>query len=170
MHLIDVSIAGCCGALKSVLLVILFPITCPLGYCFRRSPPPKKPREEVVWLPPPPAKVIYEDRPPTKYVYEDVPAPPLPQTGLCPVYIPDSYHSLPNEGILQVDILQGPDVPIGFQDVRSIDSVQKSNGNINFTGTANQIYMPYSATALNGQQNVISDVAVGGWMPVGASR
>ena len=120
------ALPGCFGALKSVVLVLLCPITCPLGYCFRRNPPPKKqPRQEFVVIPAPPQEVIYEKPPPARTEY--IESPQLPN--LCPVFVPNTYSSLPNEGIQRFDILKHPDVPIGFQDMRFINPYEFNDHN-----------------------------------------
>jgi hypothetical protein len=177
------TVAGCCGGLKSVLLVLLCPITCPLGYCIRRKPPPKtQPKQEIVVIPAPPQEVIYEKPGPPKIVeYFENAAPAVPR--LCPVFVPNSFNSLPNEGIQRLDILQIPDVPVGFQDMRFIDphalndnyqgpiAAQLAHVNPMQIQAQNNMHGMQSIQQMqNLQSSVINNIAVGGWMPMGATR
>ena len=161
---------GVGDALKSIFLVLLCPITCPLGYCFRREAPKPKPREEVKWIPPPPPQVIYEKPPPPRIEY--VPAPP--SNNLCPVFVPNDFRSLPNEGIQRLDILPNPEIPLGFQDLRFTDLPTGKPVNGHALAPGNVISSVYAPVPINQQgfqgSTVISDVAIGGWMPTGISR
>jgi hypothetical protein len=180
-------VAGCCGALKSVLLVLLCPITCPLGYCLRRKPPAKQTRQDVVVLPAPPQEVIYEKSGPARVKYIDAPQVPY----LCPVFVPNDFKSLPNEGIQRLDILQLPEVPIGFHDMRFIDPhsldghhqgsvaaqlhhinpMQIQGQNIQGKHSFQQMQNVQSFPQMqNGNSSVSNDVAISGWMPMGSTR
>jgi hypothetical protein len=144
----------------------------------RREAPKSKPREEIKYITPPP-EIIYEKPPPPRIEYI-----PEPAISLCPVFVPNHFQSLPNEGIQRLDILANPEIPIGFQDLRFADltSEKPANNRLDPLATEHMIspgYAPFNyqnaPVSINQQQlgmqrtNVFSDFAVGGWMPVVAS-
>jgi hypothetical protein len=135
-------------------------------------------------IPAPPQEVIYEKPVPARVEYLESHAP-----NLCPVFIPNSYSSLPNEGIQRLDILQVPDVPVGFQDMRFIDphslnghhegsiaaQLPRSNpmqiqGMQSFPQVHNVQGMQSFPQMQNSQSSVSNDIAISGWMPMGPTR
>jgi hypothetical protein len=137
-------------------------------------------------IPAPPQEVIYDKPAPARVKYIETHVPHL-----CPVFVPVSYSSLPNEGIQRVDILQVPDVPIGFQDMRYIDqhalsghhqgpittqlpqsnSMQINNIQVqSFPQMQNVQSMQSFPQAQNLHSSASNDIAISGWMPMGPTR
>ena len=86
----------------------------------------------------PPVKVVTKQLPPgspirkpapvqqeVKYVQRPTNQPPQ-RPGLCPVFIPKDFHSLPNEGLVKAEILPYSSVPLDFRPISGDTSTQQS--------------------------------------------
>jgi hypothetical protein len=108
--------------LFALLGLLVCPVWCLIAYCCRRKAPPKpNPVTTIEWLPAPKQEVIYEPPPPVQIEEIYVPA-----SNLCPVFIPDDYHRMPEEGSEQMDIFEHPGVPHGFLNFDDYDNLSRT--------------------------------------------
>jgi hypothetical protein len=175
----------------AALVLLIIPLAIIIAFICRRPAPQKSPPAVILQRTEP----IYVE--PRKAIVHD-----YVSLSMCPVYIPQEYKSLPNEGVEQLEAMQKnysseytsksmfpvyvPEEykllpnegaprnvqPSGFQNSQGQRSPVAAIKNQQMYqviqgSTPVKTNLPFGAGNTGGQ--VISDVAVSGWMPMGPS-
>ncbi len=135
-----------------LLLILIIPLTFLLAYCCKRKSAPKL--QKIQYFPAPAPKIEYyttnQSQSPPKYAQ-------MPT--LCPVYIPATYATLPNEGISAFQIVDVEKVSPGLNGFSTLDYFSQ------FKDLSNDSYPTSKLNNIESAGNVLSDIAVSPWMP-----
>ncbi len=139
-----------------LLLLLIIPLIFLASYCCRRKPAPKL--QKVEYLPAAAPKIEYFVPEPPK-ITKCVQVP-----SLYPVYIPDDFQSLPNEGISGFQFVDINQLPAGFNEFDTLDS--RNHGKpVSIDGTCYTGTMADPNIFVIRQSSVVSDFALDSWMP-----